>query len=96
MHNVEKWPNILLKPRGVNTASFLKYVWPFLNIKPQRVNYSIPNLNFFFSSSEIVICFISVLSDFSFISTAVSVKMAAYLKYCIQIVLKIPCKIRKI
>ena len=32
-HNVEKWPNILLKSRGVNTARFLKYVWPFFNMK---------------------------------------------------------------
>ena len=31
-HDVEKWPNILLKSSGVNTARFLKYVWPFFNI----------------------------------------------------------------
>ena len=32
LHNVEKWPNILLKSCGVNTARFLKYAWPFFNI----------------------------------------------------------------
>ena len=32
LFHVEKWPNILLKSRGVNTARFLKYVWPFFNI----------------------------------------------------------------
>ena len=26
LHNVEKWPNILLKSCGVHTARFLKYV----------------------------------------------------------------------
>ena len=31
-HNVEKWPNKLLKSCGVNTARCLKYVWPFFNI----------------------------------------------------------------
>ena len=37
MHNVVKWPNILLKYCGVNTARFLKYVWPFYNIMHERV-----------------------------------------------------------
>ena len=37
MHNVVKWPNILYKSCGVNTARFLKYVWPFYNIKHERV-----------------------------------------------------------
>ena len=32
MHNVVKWPNILSKSWGVNTARFLKYVWPFYNM----------------------------------------------------------------
>ena len=32
MHNVVKWPNILLKSCGVNTTGFLKYVRPFYNI----------------------------------------------------------------
>ena len=32
-NNVQKWPNILLKSFGVNTARFLKYVWPFYNMK---------------------------------------------------------------
>ena len=32
MHNVVKWPNILLKSSGVNTARFLKYDWPFYNM----------------------------------------------------------------
>ena len=30
--DVVKWPNILLKSCGVNTAKFLKYVWPFFNV----------------------------------------------------------------
>ena len=38
MYNVVKWPNILLKSCGVNTARFLKYVWPFYNIIHERVN----------------------------------------------------------
>ena len=38
MHNVVKWPNILYKSCGVNTARFLKYVWPFYNIMHERVN----------------------------------------------------------
>ena len=38
MHNVVKWPNILQKSCGVNTARFLKYVWPFFNIMHERVN----------------------------------------------------------
>ena len=32
MHNVAKWPNTFLKSCGVDTARFLKYVWPFYNI----------------------------------------------------------------
>ena len=39
MHNVVKWPKILLKYCGVHTARFLKYVWPFYNIMHKRVNY---------------------------------------------------------
>ena len=27
-----KWPNILKKSCGINTARFLKYVWPFYNM----------------------------------------------------------------
>ena len=37
MHNVVKWPNILLKFYGVNTARFLKYVWPFYNIMHEKI-----------------------------------------------------------
>ena len=37
MHNVDKWPNILLKPYGMNTARFLKYVWLFFNIMHESV-----------------------------------------------------------
>ena len=37
MYNVVKWPSILLKPCGVHTATFLKYVWPFYNIMHERV-----------------------------------------------------------
>ena len=37
MHNVVKWPNILLKSCGVHYSRFLKYVWPFYNIMPERV-----------------------------------------------------------
>ena len=38
MHNIEKWLNILLKSCVVSMPRFLKYVWPFFNIKPERVN----------------------------------------------------------
>ena len=38
MHNVVKWPNILSKSCGVNTARVLKYVWPFYNITHEKVN----------------------------------------------------------
>ena len=38
MHNVVKWPDILLKSCVVNTARFLKYVWPFSNIMHASVN----------------------------------------------------------
>ena len=38
MYNVVKWPNILLKSCGVNTARFLKYVWPFYSIMHEKVN----------------------------------------------------------
>ena len=41
MHNVVKWPNIILKYCGVNTERFLKYVWPFYNIMHERVNVKI-------------------------------------------------------
>ena len=37
MHNVVKWPNILEKSCGVNTARFLRYVWLFYNIMHERV-----------------------------------------------------------
>ena len=37
MHNVLKWPDILLKSCGVHTARFLKYVWLFYNIMDERV-----------------------------------------------------------
>ena len=37
MHNVVKWPNMLLKSSGVNTARFIKCVWPFYNIMHERV-----------------------------------------------------------
>ena len=37
MHNVVKWPNILLQSCGVNSTRFLKYVWPFYNIMHERV-----------------------------------------------------------
>ena len=33
VENVENWP----KSCGVNRARFVKYVWPFFNIKYQRV-----------------------------------------------------------
>ena len=38
MHNVLKRTNILLKSCCVNSAGFLKYVWPFYNIMHERVN----------------------------------------------------------
>ena len=37
IHDVEKWPNLLLKSWGVHTARFLKYVGPFFNIANERV-----------------------------------------------------------
>ena len=37
VHNVVKWPNILLKSCGVNSARFLKYIWPFYNTMHERV-----------------------------------------------------------
>ena len=37
IYNVVKWPKILLKSCGVNTARFLKYLWPFYNILHERV-----------------------------------------------------------
>ena len=40
MHNVVKWPNIFKKSCGVNTARFLKYVWPFYNIMHEKVKAS--------------------------------------------------------
>ena len=40
MHNVEKWPDVLYKSCGVNTARFLKYVWPFYNAMHERVKLS--------------------------------------------------------
>ena len=41
MHNVVKWPNILLKSCGVNIARFLIYVWEFYNIMHERVKTQI-------------------------------------------------------
>ena len=38
MHNVAKWSNILQKSCGVNTARFLKYVWPFYNMHERVKN----------------------------------------------------------
>ena len=38
MHNVVKWPNIILKSCGVNTARFLKCVWPFYNMHERAKN----------------------------------------------------------
>ena len=45
MHNVVKWRNILKKPCGVNTARFLKYVWPFYNIMHERVKSLFSNVS---------------------------------------------------
>ena len=39
MHNVVKWPNILLKSCGVHTAILIKYVWLFYNIMYERVKH---------------------------------------------------------
>ena len=41
MHNVVKWPNILLKSCGVNIARFLIYVWEFYNIVHEMVKTQI-------------------------------------------------------
>ena len=38
VHNVEKWPNMLLKSCGVKTASFLKYAWPLFNIIHENID----------------------------------------------------------
>ena len=40
MH-VVKWPNILQNSCGVNTARFLKCVWPFYNNMHERVKTKI-------------------------------------------------------
>ena len=37
MHNVEKWPNILLKFCGVSIARSKKCIWPFFSIMYERV-----------------------------------------------------------
>ena len=42
IRNVEKWSNILLKSCGVNTARFVKYVWPFFKIIYEKNNSSNP------------------------------------------------------
>ena len=34
VENVENWPNSC----GVNTARFVKYVWPIYNIMHEKVN----------------------------------------------------------
>ena len=34
---IKKWPNILLKSCGVDTAIFLKYIWPFFNIMHKKI-----------------------------------------------------------
>ena len=36
-HDVEKWPNILLKSCGFHTTRLLKYVRPFFNIKHEKI-----------------------------------------------------------
>ena len=46
MHNVVKWPNILLKSCFVNNPRFLKYVWPFYDIMYKRVNRTYPFLGY--------------------------------------------------
>ena len=43
VHNVEKWPNILLKSCGVNTARTLKYAWAFFNIMHERAKEVMPS-----------------------------------------------------
>ena len=40
MHNVVKCPNILYKSCGVNTARFLKNVWPFYNFMHERAKWN--------------------------------------------------------
>ena len=37
MYNVEKWPKLFLKSCGVNTAKFLRRVWPFFKIMHEMV-----------------------------------------------------------
>ena len=44
IHN-GKWPNILLKSCGVNTARFLKYIWSFYNMH-ERFKLEVPFLEF--------------------------------------------------
>ena len=38
IHYFKKWSNMLLKSCSLNTARFLKYVWPFFNIMNERIN----------------------------------------------------------
>ena len=37
-HNVEKWPNTLLKSCSVHTARFLNPIWPFFHIMHESLN----------------------------------------------------------
>ena len=37
MLTIAKWPNVFQKSCGVETARFLKYVWPFCNTMHERV-----------------------------------------------------------
>ena len=39
MLNVEKWSVILYKSYGVHNAKSLKYVWPFLNVMYENINF---------------------------------------------------------
>ena len=41
MNNIEKWPNIILKSCGIDTAKLFKHVWPFFNIMHQKVKGAI-------------------------------------------------------
>ena len=73
MNNVEEWPNILQVSCGVNTAKFLKYVWPcfrikHIRVKPEKSNTSFGQIYFnIFSTIQLVLLlFVELLALRSF------------------------------
>ena len=69
MHNAVKWPNILWKSYGVNTARFLKYVLPFYNmnerVKADIVTFSMLLFSKFWQSTLLKLQEVSKASDYA-------------------------------